>query len=1029
MAAIEHAKRWILLISLAGVSVPALGQPAEPEAPEAPEAPAGEAEAPLAEPGADPSAVGEVQAEPDAAAAAEAPPAEGEAAAAEGEQPSGGEDEDIVVTGSRLKRTSFDAPSPVQVVDRAALAKSGAANMRDVVAALPVNYGAENNAGIGSGARGTSQFNLHGLGPGATLVLLNGRRIIRTGLTVEGQPFDDVTQIPLPLVERVEVMKGGASAIYGSDAVAGVVNVITRRKYNGVDVQLSGNMATRSGGLRDGQVALTMGSASDTSGIGVSLVYYDRTALLGNERPYSSGDPGLAAWNFDMPLPATGIPMGYARPTNLSQQGNPASFVFEIPNAMAGMPSMYVTRADPLCLSPIARANGSYQQGNNCGFDFTQYYNYVYPEERFNVYSTMEHDFSSNLTGFAEVGYMRQSLENPLSPSYSLSKGLYVPANHPDLPAEFSDTLMMSANAAMARQLETPGIRISGRTRGGAWGPMPQRTRVDNFRVVAGLRGSFEGLVPQSILEDWDWELSATYHDYQFIDRSQDDIGENLQRALDACSPDSPDHANQNGGVQQIPCWHPFYAQSSLNATDVNNKLGISADTYIRGSTITHSNVSMVVGDGMLRGTLAPLPGGRLGFALGAQVRHNEIEWRPDRDGQLQRYVFLIGTPAYAASNNIFAGYGEIGAPFFRGFELQGAVRYEHYSDVGGSTTPKIGLSYSPFVTMQNDALKGLHLRGAFATSFRGPSLLQTQGRQVQLSQFQVGTAAVFRPQTTIGNANLEPETSTALNVGLDWHFGGFQLESEYWRYTYKKQVVKEDGTAIWRDECQPLITMQAATTPAAAVAAANATGSCRGVQLSQDGQLQGVEVNFINAGESSANGIDVSANFRFGDADAAGVFGVGANLSYLLSYKTANKPGVALVERAGSRNALNFAPSLPRVHLSVPINWSLLGHSLQATGKFVSSYTNDADPLINYAAMPPAPIMGSARPIDSWFTLDLQYSFTTKALVGKASTFTLGAINALDADPPFVYTNLGYDGTQHDARGRMLYARLGQEF
>jgi len=120
----------------------------------------------------------------------------------EAEAPTDSGDQDIVVTGSRLKRTSFDAPSPVEVVDRAALAKSGAANMRDVVANIPANYGAENNAGIGSGARGTSQFNLHGLGPGATLVLLNGRRILRTGLTVEGQPFDDVTQIPLALVNN-----------------------------------------------------------------------------------------------------------------------------------------------------------------------------------------------------------------------------------------------------------------------------------------------------------------------------------------------------------------------------------------------------------------------------------------------------------------------------------------------------------------------------------------------------------------------------------------------------------------------------------------------------------------------------------------------------------------------------------------------------------------------------------------------------------------------------------------------------------
>jgi iron complex outermembrane recepter protein len=1011
MPASEQAQRFLATI-LSGtvIAYSGVAWAQEPDLPdEAPEAPIdAPAEAPAIEPGAE--ELSEPALDAELAEDAVAP-----------EAPTDSPDEDIVVTGSRLKRTSFDAPSPVQVVDRAALAKSGAANMRDVVASIPANYGAENNAGIGTGARGTSQFNLHGLGPGATLVLLNGRRLIRTGLTVEGQPFDDVTQIPLPLVERVEVMKGGASAIYGSDAVAGVVNIITRRKYNGVEVSLGGNLSTRPGNLRDGEVALTLGSASDESGIGVTVTYYNRSELLGDDRDYSRGEPDLPDYNFNMPVPATGLQRGvYARPTNLSQQGNPASFVFQIPGAMTpGMPPApptYVTAPDPMCLSPAARAAGSYQQGNNCGFDFTEYYNYVYPEERLNIYSTMEHDFTDHFHGFAEIGYFRQSIENPLSPSYSLSKGIYVPKDYPTIPAELQGNAMMADS-----------IRISGRTRGGDYPPMRQETRVDTFRLVAGIRGDFGEGTTDTVFEDWDWELSATYQDYRWLDRAPDDLGENLQRALNACGPSSPDNAINNNGVQQVPCFHPFYQDLALNTSDRNNALGLNAIEYIKGNLISQSDVSMVVGDALLRGSILELPGGDLGFAVGAQARHNSIEWKSDRDAQLQRYVFIIGTPAYAASNDIFAGYAELGAPILRGLEVQGALRFEHYSDVGSSTTPKVGLSYVPFVGSSSKALSGLRIRGAYAGSFRGPSLFQTAGKQVQLSQFTVGTSAVFRPQTTVGNPNLEPETSTAINGGLEWDFGGFSFSGEYWRFTYEDLVVKENGPAKWT-ACQAKINEMPGV-PAGTVAAAN-PAECADVQLSTDGQLQGVNVAFENASAVTTHGIDLGGEMRFGSlAEGLGMLSIGAQASFLFAYVTQADPTKPKEERAGKRNFSNFAPSLPKLHMAIPVGWGLGGHYIQATGKLIGSYLNEDDPDIDYSMPVPKAIPNTGAQIPAWFTLDLQYSFRTKELIGKSSAFTVGATNLLDADPPWVYTNLGYDGTQHDARGRLLYAKITQEF
>ena len=148
--------------------------------------------------------------------------------------------------------------------------RRGAGSIRELIANMPINFGGQNNAGLGTGTgvRGAALFDLHGLGPSTTAGAGQRPAPAATGLTIDGQQFDNAAQIPMAFVDRIEIMKGGGSAIYGSDAVSGVVNIITRRKYDGLEVQLAGNIATQPGGLRDGEVSLTLGTASDKSAIG-----------------------------------------------------------------------------------------------------------------------------------------------------------------------------------------------------------------------------------------------------------------------------------------------------------------------------------------------------------------------------------------------------------------------------------------------------------------------------------------------------------------------------------------------------------------------------------------------------------------------------------------------------------------------------------------------------------------------------------------------------------------------------------------
>lgn len=975
------------------------------------EPPAVDAQA-AAEPGADVAA-----AQPGVAAEAEAVADPVEDAQAEAAQDA--PEDDIVVTGSRLKRSSsFDAPSPVQVVDREAMARTGASTIKDLVANMPVNFGGQNNAGLGTGTgvRGAAIFDLHGLGPSTTLVLVNGRRLLRTGLTIDGQQFDNAAQIPMTFVERVEIMKGGASAIYGSDAVSGVVNIITRRRYTGAEVQVGGGLATQPGGLREGEVSLTLGAASDKGAIAVNATYFNRTELRATDRPYSLGDPDKARWPFPQPVPTAAFPEGYATPTLSSGAGSPGNFALT-PNPGMG-PAL---RPDPGCGS----APGSYLRAGRCNFLFTPYYHYVYPEDRLNVYSTMEHDLSDHVVAFAEFGYMRLAIENSISPSYVLNREIVVPLDHPDIPVEWRADIDQAVAAAQAMggnarlQFAPPGSR----TRGGDYPAMMLDTLSEGFRGVVGVRGDLAGVAEGTPLQDWDWELSGTYQRNLFLDSQPDDITENLQRALNACTPTLtvPDvtgapAAIPNPDYGAIPCFHPFYAQRDLNLYDRNNRSGATVTEYIMGQAIGRTDSSMWVGDALLRGPIVRLPGGDLSIALGAQVRHERLDYRSDHDSNRRAYASIGGTPNYAGSRDIWAVYGELSAPVIEGLELQAALRHEAYRDVGqASTDPKVGLSWAPFKRSGVPALAGTLVRAGYATSFRGPSLFQSYGRLVALQEFAESSGTSFRPVSTTGTLYLTPERSRAINAGLEWSLGGVRIEADYWHVTYQDIIVKDNPVARWT-ACRSALEMgaDAGTAPA-----------CRGVTLA-NGSLASIDVPFINASSSRAHGLDLNAALRLGDAGALpGALSLGASASYLLSYRLRPSAAAPEVEAAGRRNVDNFAPSLPRLRMSLPIGWSLGGHALQATGILVGSYVDDQNPqrVMNM------PVPGTEPRIPAWFTLNLQYGFRTSALVGKPTGFTVGATNVLDADPPFVQTNLGYDTTVHDPRGRMLFARLSQEF
>ena len=874
---------------------------------------------------------------------------------------------EMVVTGSRIRRTSFAQPSAVSIVSREELQKSGAQTFGDVVKYMTINSGSDINTGVSTNSGSTMSFNLRGLGVNSTLVLLNGRRVVQSAAaSTDGDNFVDITSIPIAAIERIEVLKGGASAIYGSDAVAGVVNIITRKNYNGFEVQLGGQSTDR---LDQGEWDLSLlGGASNESTRAVGMLsLFNRSELGAADRAFTNnhGNVSNLGWpSAFLKLDPTGKPL-------LDANNKPIGYR----DPGCGTVPLSAPTMDPNAPVPF------------CTFDFNSYFYLVVPEQRLNSHVSVEHDINKHAMLFFETSYARDRSHRHLSPAFPLLQPVIVPA----------DNMYNPTGSA---------LRWYGRAAGGNSPPYDQSFDSDTITASAGVKGDLGGIGTGTRLDDWEWQLAGTWSMNRFDFTTPDMLKGPLQTALNSCKP-GDDPAN---------CWNPF-SFGPPNSQQIIDR--------VTGSLRSRADSQLLTGGLDINGPLFALPGGDLQIALGAQLRREATVVANDHDANQFAYAFLIGGPDYQAKREIAAGYGELSAPFFKGFELQAAARAEHYSDVGSTVNPMAGASWTPATTFLGDAaslLSKVRLRGTVARSFRAPSLLQAYGYQTELQPINNvtadmnGNAVVAANQTflavrTQGNPDLKPQTATTFTLGAEWSpISGLFLQTDYWNYKYDDIIVKENA--------QQLV--------AADFADRNNPQVHRGV-----GSIpEQVDVRFINATSVLTHGIDLEASYRAKLGAQAGALSFGGSTSYVFAYyiprgqvALAGTPNVSCNQTrcdvAGSRNFANFAKPLPRLRFNVPVSWTLGAHTATVIGHFISGYKDDQNPDPMTKALPD---------ISPWFTLDLQYQFRLHETNKLATTFKVGITNVFDTLPPSVRTGFGYDTYIHDPRGRMIYGRLIQE-
>ena len=616
----------------------------------------------------------------------------------------------VEVTGSRIKRIDTETPSPVQVITREQIERSGAQSVTEILTRAPAaNVGSFDENAISSFTPGAGSASLRGLGPQATLVLINGRRVSPFGFASGGQTtFVDINQIPIDAVERIEVLLDGASAIYGSDAIGGVINVILRRNFNGLQASGSfGRSTYGDGNSRNGALTYGKGSvASDGYNFFLNYSHIDQDPVKESRRP-------LTATTDFRRFGLTDQRSSYSYPGNLFVAKPPAGGAF-----LGALPG-----CTPLN-DPTAANNG------RCIYDPVRFIDLIAESQRdaLTFAGTLALSRGFELFGDGTIGRTRFKQQTS-----SYSSGTYfqtgtlattyidLPVGHPQNPSTTTDV------ALRYRFSDVPFVKdaIS-----------------DTQRGVIGVRNAD--------LAGWDVESGLLYS------RSKTKV---VTTGIINDSVLVNEVLDQNG--QAIPTF--IFGNPSANDPGLMSRLYPTLRDLGTTSTVSID----------LRGTrdIYKLPAGMVSVAVGAELRHEKYTSTPDpitASGVLS----VIGASSSDGSRTVGAAYAEFSIPVFKNFEASLAGRVDHYSDFGTTVNPKLGFKWKvlPQLALRGTYATGFRAPAiteltttpslGFFSNVRDPTLCTTPDPNNP-------NCAVSFPATFNSNPNLQPEKSKSLTAGL----------------------------------------------------------------------------------------------------------------------------------------------------------------------------------------------------------------------------------------------------------------------
>ena len=923
--------------------------------------------------------------------------------AAESTQQASEISEVVIVTGSFIRGTAEDAALPVAVMTSDDLEKQGSPSMPDLIKSIPAVQsvmGESNQFGAGQ-STGSSNVNLRGLGPTRTLVLLNGRRIAANPATNVGV---DVNLLPTAAIGRIEVLKDGAAATYGSDAIAGVVNFITKDNLDGLVVD--GSYSYVEGGDGDYGANLAWGWQGESSSLLLAGGYRHRSEISTLERDWAVrefADNPQGGWS------GFGNPGTYLTPT-LSRFVDPACATLGLPTGV-----------------------GTTTPG--CQFQYIAFDNIVEDEDHYQAYAKYDLDISDSVSFYAEALYAAHSVpkENS-SPSYGPTQGAtggapnyIIPANNPGVANLIATGALpavpyMIANALLWRPLANGGNPLTGE------GKQDKRD-FDSWRLSAGFNGT--------IGASTSWDTAVTYSETGSDIATPDMLVGRLGRALSGLG--GPNCTGTTAGQNGCLWFNPFSSSYAGNPmTGVENPYYVPAlensreviDWMFEDYAYESTNKLLVV-DAVLSGEMGwELPGGAVGWAAGAQYRDanfvREVNDISNIDVNPCAQTPITGAVDCAVQNgalaffgplsnldlkqDVYAVFGELNLPVTDSFQAQLAVRHEDYGgNVGATTNPKLALRWQLF-----DALA---LRGSVGTTFRAPpQTMLDPGYTTSLTY----TAAVvgYRPYDTFGTPDLEPETADTFNFGFIVQAGGFNATVDYWKFRFQDALDNEPGPSIVASVF-PTGQANRCADPAYAGLVARMTftgGVCAPANLLR------TRANNINGPDVDIAGIDVSTTFAFDVGPGEMTLGLDGTYNLEFDSEALLIEGI-VIEEAGDRIGTRGTSSntLPEWKAAAYIDFGTEMHNVRWTTRYVDGVEDGVTP--SRAAI--FVTNQDGLEVKEFITSDLSY----RLMLPSRLSIGASVFNVFDEDPPFARLDLSYDPFIGNPLGRYYKVSLSQQF
>ena len=903
----------------------------------------------------------------------------------------------VEITGSSIKRLAAESALPLEIITEEELRQSGAVTAEDLLNTLSVNAANASNAVSSNSvfgadadrlSGGATFANLRGLGPTGTLVLLNGRRVATHGMSGSAV---DLYAIPMAAVSRVEILKDGASAIYGTDAIGGVINFILKSNYNGVSLA-----ATTSKPLADGGGSTMRGSV--TAGFGqidkdrfnvlASLTFDKQKILRGVDRSWASGyQPGLGLSPDTTSAPHANIipAANTALPTTGTVVGNTDTTRYTNLNLLAirdqcddvpfGVP-----------LAPNVQLWDKFGYTNaatkyRCGTDYGRQFMLMPEREAINGVLRGTYRLGNDHTLFAEFVGSTTEAKGEFTPyqfSTTSAASTHYPVNGP---------YYLDMKALVGAAQYDPTKPIAYRLRMWDWGYRELTNKSENTRFAIGADGD--------------------------IGKYSYKVG--LSQGQSKGSTDATNgYADSKKLVAALATGiiNPFLLPGQQQTQAAKDLI---ESTQVRGR-LFDGKTSVMQADATLSGELMKLPGGSLDFAVGTDLRRESYEFSGSQtyscvgtftaaNSALPNSV--MGCPGNSASpemtRSINAVFAELLVPVSKSLQLQLAVRHDNYDGFGGTTNPKIAFKFQP-----NESFL---MRGSVNTGFRAPTPQQIRlGRQdlvltgvfsdpercpVDPTQCQINS----QPYRAGGNLDLKPETSVQGTLGIVVvPTPSLSLYADYW------QVELED-----RIRTLPIATMIANYDLFKSNFVRNAAGN-----------VDYIQAGWVNAANSITKGIDFG--MKFSTALAEGKLSASLSGTYMISHKERLLETTPLTEFVGEWS--NTTLYLPW-KLSASVGFKKGDWNTTLSARYADKYLDED--RSTYTANP-----GPRREVAAYTTFNL---FTTYTGLMKGLTLTAGVINLFDQDPPFTYHNAdnvvgaGWDPRVADPRGRTLQLSARYDF